>query len=146
VCASPAESPDATTLSSYQLSENTTTFNNDVYTDTWSTVTTDSTVKWSPTTTTSEVLLNSTETTVELSSSVQDSSTASSRCSPRILALFDHEIHATVTDILRLDCRAVGFPVPTVSWLLPVDVIDGDMSTSHGPRVIYAAYFVEHRV
>jgi len=146
VCASPAESPDATTLSSYQLSENTTTFNNDVYTDTWSTVTTDSTVKWSPTTTTSEVLLNSTETTVELSSSVQDSSTASSRCSPRILALFDHEIHATVTDILRLDCRAVGFPVPTVSWLLPVDVIDGDMSTSHGTHVIYAAYFVEHRV
>jgi len=77
-----------------------------------------------------------------LPAAVQNTSTvASGGCSPRILTLFNDELHVTVTDKLRIDCRAVGLPVPTISWLFPVGVIDdvrGDddkMSTSYRTKV-----------
>jgi len=91
-------------------------------------------------------VLNSTETPVGQSAPVPHNRTTSEPCRPRILALFDADIHVTVTDTLRLDCRAVGFPPPTVSWLLPVDVIDDvssdvtRVSKSHrGTQVVYFA-------
>ena len=40
-------------------------------------------------------------------------------CRPRILAMFDGDTQVAVTDTLRLDCIAVGYPVLTTSWLLP---------------------------
>jgi len=133
-------SPDTTNPASYQLPENSTVFNGDLYTDIRSIVTSNGEVTWQSTTMTSDVVLRSTGTAVEVSVPVQNSWTASNRCSPHILALFSSEIHATVTDRLRIDCRAVGFPVPTVSWLLPVDVVDDvktddEMSTSYGTQV-----------
>ena len=73
---------------------------------------------------TTHVVLSSTAIkSVDQSAALEQSSvgTVSSGCSPRILALFDDELHVTVTDRLRVDCRAVGFPVPTVKWLLPVN-------------------------
>ena len=134
-------SNDSTTLASYRPSQNSTAFSGNLYTNTRSIVTTDSQLRWHSTSTTNDVVPNSTGIHFEVSESVQDSVTASSRCSPRILALFDSEIHVTVTDILRIDCRAVGVPSPTVSWLLPADVVDdvktdnGDMSMPHGTQV-----------
>jgi len=124
-----SQSPN-TTLASNQSSENSTAFDGDVYTNVQS-----SEVTWQSTTSTNSVVLNSTEATAEKSASVQNSRTVLDRCSPRILALFRSEIRLTITDKVRLDCRAVGFPIPTVSWLLPVHVVDNDMSTSHGTQV-----------
>lgn len=130
-----SESPDTMTSASYQPMENSTTVSDQLYTDFRSTADAELTL-----TTADDVVLRSTETPAELSSSVQNRTEESSRCRPRILSLFSTEIHVTVTDRLRLDCRAVGFPAPTVSWLLPVDVIDdvktsNDMSTSHATQV-----------
>ena len=156
-----SESPDTTTLASYR---NSTVLNSDLYTDIRSIVTTESELTTAltnnivledgvfatlapnvglPSPMTNNVVQTSTEMPVEVSASVRNSRTVSNRCSPRILALFNNEIHVTVTDILRLDCRAVGSPVPTVTWLLPARVIndvntnDDDMSTSYGTQVIY---------
>ena len=147
-CSPDAEPPDTTTLASYQLPVNSSAFNGDLYTNIQSIFTADSEATWQSTTATNDVVLSSTETLAKLSVSVQNSRTVSSRCSPRILALFDTELRVTVTDVLRLDCRAVGFPVPTVSWLLPVDVIDDvktdDMSTLYGTQVILLCYILDH--
>ena len=125
-----SQSP-STTLASYHSSENSTVSDGDFYTNVQS-----SELTWQSTASTNNVVLNSTKTTAEMSASVQTSRTVPGRCGPRILALFDSEIRVTVTDIVRLDCRAVGFPIPTVSWLLPVHVVDNDMLTSHGTQVM----------
>lgn len=120
---------DTTTPVSRQTSENSTTFYDDLHsTIITSTVTSDT---WQSTTT--DVVPNSTAAPVETSASTQNSITTLRLCRPRILPLFARYIHVTITDILRLDCRAVGFPLPTVSWLLPADVID-DVTTDHVSR------------
>jgi len=122
-CSPQPHSPDTTATAVYQFAENSTSLSRRFFADNRSTdASTNSEMTWQSTTmATNGVALNFTETPVEVSASVRNR-TSSSRCSPRILALFDSELLVTVTDRLRIDCRAVGFPLPTVSWLLPVYV------------------------
>jgi len=135
VCSPPSFSMPTTTPASERSSAN----SSDSIT---STVTADNSVAWRSATT--DVVLNSTKTPAKMSEPVQNNRTVSALCRPRILALFNSDVHVTVTDKLRLDCRAVGIPPPSVSWLLPVDndVIDdvnndvSGISTSYGTQVI----------
>ena len=40
-------------------------------------------------------------------------------CPPRIAELFDTDLDVPVTNTFTLYCRAVGFPPPKISWILP---------------------------
>ena len=41
-------------------------------------------------------------------------------CAPRVVALFESEYNSVLGGSLRLDCRAVGVPMPHIDWLLPL--------------------------
>ncbi|KAK2156421.1 hypothetical protein LSH36_214g05031 [Paralvinella palmiformis] len=47
-------------------------------------------------------------------------------CAPRILPLYSLQYAIDLGDSLRLNCRAVGRPVPQTDWLLPGKRSDGD--------------------
>jgi len=143
VCSLHSESSETTQPASYQLPENSTLLSVDLHSDIRSTMAADGNITWqsTPAATTSDVVLSSTETPVEASAPVEINRVVSDRCRPRILALFSSEVHVAVTDRVRIDCRAIGFPVPRVSWLLPVAVIDdvkiNDDISSHGTQVLF---------